>query len=91
MTNDKTDFLLYPIDTGEDPACLACGKTMSVAAIEERGDQPSFITFRCMHCGRTEREIGAITGHASLREITRYTKAADQKRLARSAIQKVRA
>jgi hypothetical protein len=31
-------------------------------------------------------EIASITGHASLREITCYTKAADQKRLAVAAI-----
>ena len=49
------EYLLYPLDTGVDPACLECGKTMSVAAIEERGEAPSFITFRCMHCGRTEK------------------------------------
>jgi hypothetical protein len=30
--------------------------------------------------GCTEHEIAAITGHASLREIARYTKAADQQR-----------
>jgi hypothetical protein len=54
---DDEEFLLYPLDTGEDPDCLACGKTMSVAAVDERGDLPSFITFRCMHCGRTEKFI----------------------------------
>jgi integrase len=41
--------------------------------------------------GCTEHEIAAITGHASLREITRYTKAADQKRLAAAAMEKVKA
>lgn len=49
------DFLLYPLDTGKDPVCLACGKAMVVAAVEESGDKPSFIAFRCMHCGRTEK------------------------------------
>ena len=33
--------------------------------------------------GCTAHEIAAITGHASLREVQRYTKGADQKRLAR--------
>lgn len=56
MSKDQ-DFLLYPIDTGDDPACLACGKTMSVAAVEEQQDHPTFITFRCEHCGRTEKFI----------------------------------
>jgi len=41
--------------------------------------------------GCSEHEIGAITGHASLREIVRYTKAADQKRLAVAAMEKVKA
>lgn len=54
---DRQEFLLYPIDTGEDPACLACGKTMLVAGIEERKDLPGFITFRCERCGRTEKFI----------------------------------
>jgi hypothetical protein len=34
-------------------------------------------------------EIAAITGHASLREVARYTQAADRVRLARSAMAKV--
>jgi hypothetical protein len=38
--------------------------------------------------GGTEHEIAAITGHASLREIARYTKAADQQRLARAAMER---
>jgi integrase len=38
--------------------------------------------------GCTEHEIASITGHASLREIARYTKAADQVRLAVSAMHK---
>ena len=45
---------------------------------------------RLAEAGCTEHEIAAITGHASLREITRYTKAADQVRLAVSAMDKVR-
>jgi len=32
---------------------------------------------RLAEAGCTEHEIAAITGHASLREIARYTKAAD--------------
>ena len=41
---------------------------------------------RLAEAGCTAHEIAAITGHASLREITRYTKAADQKRLAAKAM-----
>jgi hypothetical protein len=51
------EFLLYPLDTGEDPACVACGKIMVVAGQEAREDKPDFITFRCAQCGRTERFI----------------------------------
>jgi hypothetical protein len=32
--------------------------------------------------------IAAISGHASLREVERYTKAADQARLARAAMER---
>jgi integrase len=45
---------------------------------------------RLAESGCTEHEIRAITGHASLREVVRYTKAADQKRLAIQAMDKVR-
>jgi len=45
---------------------------------------------RLAEAGCTEHEIAAITGHASLREVQRYTKAADQKRLAAAAMQKVK-
>jgi len=46
---------------------------------------------RFAEAGCTEHEIAAITGHASLREVARYTKAADQKRLAAAAMEKVKA
>jgi integrase len=46
---------------------------------------------RLAEAGCTEHEIAAITGHVSLREVARYTKAADQQRLARAAIDKVSA
>jgi integrase len=45
---------------------------------------------RLAEAGCTEHEIAAITGHASLREVARYTKAADQKRLAVRAMDKVK-
>lgn len=37
--------------------------------------------------GATEKQIMSITGHSTSKEVTRYTKAANQKRLARSAIE----
>jgi len=46
---------------------------------------------RLAEAGCTEHEIAAITGHASLREIARYTKAVDQKKLATAAMEKVKA
>ena len=45
---------------------------------------------RLAEAGCTAHEIASITGHASLREIVRYTKAADQKRLAVSAMGKIK-
>ena len=44
---------------------------------------------RLADAGCTQHEIGAITGHASLREVVRYTRSSDQKRLAMSAMQKL--
>lgn len=45
---------------------------------------------RLAEAGCTEHEIASITGHVSLREVERYTKAVDQKRLAVSAMAKTR-
>lgn len=45
---------------------------------------------RLAEAGCTEHEIASITGHATLREVARYTKAADQVRLAVSAMAKVK-
>jgi integrase len=41
---------------------------------------------RLANAGCSVNQIAAITGHASLREIARYTQAADQERLARQAL-----
>ena len=46
---------------------------------------------RLAEAGCTAHEIAAITGHASLREVERYTKAVDQARMARSAMAKTTA
>jgi integrase len=46
---------------------------------------------RLAEAGCTAHEIAALTGHASLREIERYTRAADQARMARSAMAKTAA
>jgi hypothetical protein len=56
MPSDQ-EFLLYPLDTGEDPACLDCGTLMMVAGHEVREAKPDFITFRCKKCGRSEKFV----------------------------------
>jgi integrase len=38
----------------------------------------------------TAKQIAGISGHKTLREIERYTKAADQRKLARAAMEKLR-
>jgi integrase len=43
---------------------------------------------RLAEAGCTAHEIGAITGHISLTELVRYTRAADQRRLAEAAMAK---
>jgi len=45
---------------------------------------------RLAEAGCTMHEIASITGHASLSEVQRYTKAADQARLARAAMEKAK-
>jgi len=45
---------------------------------------------RLAEAGCTAHEIAAITGHASLKEVQRYTRAADQQKLAASAMEKTR-
>lgn len=45
---------------------------------------------RLAEAGCTPHEIASITGHASLKEIVRYTATADRKRLAASAMAKVK-
>jgi integrase len=46
---------------------------------------------RLADAGCTAHEIAAISGHATLKEVERYTKAADQTRLARAAIERTMA
>jgi integrase len=45
---------------------------------------------RLAEAGCSTHEIAAITGHASLKEVARYTEAADRNRLAVSAMAKIR-
>ena len=41
---------------------------------------------RLAECGATAKEIAAVSGHKTLKEVERYTMAADQARLARAAM-----
>jgi integrase len=61
------------------PACLIAVPT-ACARLQRAGSQ---------RAGCTAHEIAAITGHASLREVARYTRAADQRNLAVAAMAKV--
>jgi len=45
---------------------------------------------RLAEAGCTAHEIASITGHASLKQVAHYTKAADQGRLASAAMEKVK-
>ena len=45
---------------------------------------------RLAEAGCTSKQIAAVTGHASLREVERYTAAADQERLAREAFKRLK-
>ena len=46
---------------------------------------------RFAEAGCSANEIASITGHATLQEVSRYTKAAEQKKLAHSAIRRLSA
>jgi hypothetical protein len=63
----------------------ALNKPGSVAAvITEYFDSQTFFTSGC-----AEKQIMAISGHATSKELLRYTKAADQIRLAQAAMAKM--
>ncbi len=53
----EQEYLLYPLDTGADQACLRLGTIMGLAAHEVRESKPDFIGFRCEKCGRSEKFI----------------------------------
>ena len=44
---------------------------------------------RLAEADATSKQIAGISGHKSLKEIERYTQAADQKKLARAAMDKL--
>jgi hypothetical protein len=45
MARDE-EYLLYPIDTGDDPVCLRCGSKMLLAGSGVRPENPTLLTFR---------------------------------------------
>jgi hypothetical protein len=51
------EFLLYPLDTGEDPLCPCCHLPMLLVAREVRDGKPDFLTFRCEQCGGSEKFV----------------------------------
>jgi hypothetical protein len=54
MARDE-EYLLYPLDSGDDPVCLRCGGKMLLASSEARPEKPNLLTFRCDRCGQSEK------------------------------------
>jgi integrase len=68
-----SEFMASAIDAADLPAkCVPHG--LRKAAMRRLAED-----------GRTEKQIAAVSGHKTLREIERYTAAADQRRLAQDA------
>jgi hypothetical protein len=44
------EYLLYPIDTGEEPVCLRCAR---LGGCDRK--KPTLLTFRCDRCGQSEK------------------------------------
>jgi hypothetical protein len=49
------EYLLHPMDTGEEPVCLRCASTMLLAGSEVRPEKPTLLTFRCDRCSQSEK------------------------------------
>jgi hypothetical protein len=50
MASDE-EFLLYPLDAGEDPACSSCAETMARSVHEIRNGKLDFLTFSARGAG----------------------------------------
>jgi len=85
-------------DVNGRPIKRAALSALMRAAIKEAG-----LSSRCVSHGlrkaamrrlaendATDKQIAAVSGHKTLKEVERYTKAADQKKLARAAMDKLR-
>jgi integrase len=77
--------------------CFASGGAFYnwfVECVEKAGIEPGLSPHglrkatarRLAEAGCTPHQIASITGHQSLKEVERYTRAADQKRLAAAAV-----
>jgi DNA-directed RNA polymerase subunit M/transcription elongation factor TFIIS len=65
--------------------CGECGTLLVVAD----DDEVHGLIVRCRECGRyneVDNIIAAISGHRSLKEVARYTAAADQELMARAGM-----
>jgi integrase len=81
MTKHGAPFTAQGLGTFVKKQCIAAGLPhCSAHGLRIRA------AVRLADAGCSVKEIAAITGHKSLREIERYTEAADQERLARQAL-----
>lgn len=66
-------------------ACHAAGLPVGLSALGLR----KATCRRLAEAGCSANQIAAVSGHATLREVGRYTKAADQKRMATDAMEAI--
>jgi integrase len=91
----RCDGTILATEYGKPFSVAGYGNWMS-AAIRAAGLPERCVTHglrkaaarRLAEAGCSTHEVAAITGHKTLGEVERYTRAADQKRLARAAIKK---
>jgi integrase len=84
-------------DAAGRPLSRAALSSLVATAIDEAGLPPRCVAHglrkaamrRLAENDGTAKQIAAISGHKTLREVERYTKAADQKKLARAAMDKL--
>jgi transposase-like protein len=48
------DLLLYPLMTGDHPACPRCASALTLVGFHGERGRPDFSKFRCPDCGRSE-------------------------------------
>jgi len=77
VNNFYNQFIDWCREAGLPPGCSPHGLRKAAAR-------------RLAEAGCTTHQIAAITGHRSLAEVARYTRAAEQVELARSAMSRLR-